>query len=140
MALIEISHLSFTYEGSFEPVFEDLSLQLDTDWRLGLIGRNGRGKTTLLRLLLGEGRYTGTISAPEPFDYFPFNVPDLEAMRYVGMPVCPADAAPEVVEASRYVSQFRGGEGCVRDVIEQVMRARGDWYKEGDEPIRVASR
>ena len=79
MALIEISHLSFTYEGSFEPVFEDLSLQLDTDWRMGLIGRNGRGKTTLLRLLLGEGRYTGTISAPEPFDYFPFNVPDLEA-------------------------------------------------------------
>ena len=79
MALIEISHLSFTYEGSFEPVFEDLSLQLDTDWRLGLIGRNGRGKTTLLRLLLGEGRYTGTISAPEPFDYFPFDVPDPEA-------------------------------------------------------------
>lgn len=79
MALIEISHLSFTYEGSFEPVFEDLSLQLDTDWRLGLIGRNGRGKTTLLRLLLGEGRYTGTISAPEPFDYFPFEAPDPEA-------------------------------------------------------------
>ena len=79
MALIEISHLSFTYEGSFEPVFEDLSLQLDTDWRLGLIGRNGRGKTTLLRLLLGEGRHTGTISAPEPFDYFPFDVPDPEA-------------------------------------------------------------
>ena len=79
MALIKISHLSFTYEGSFEPVFEDLSLQLDTDWRLGLIGRNGRGKTTLLRLLLGEGRHTGTISAPEPFDYFPFDVPDPEA-------------------------------------------------------------
>lgn len=77
---------------------------------------------------------------PEEVMYMGDDVPDLEPMRYVGMPVCPADAAPEVVEASRYVSQFRGGEGCVRDVIEQVMRARGDWYKEGDEPIRVASR
>ena len=80
MALIEISHVSFTYEGSSEPVFEDLSLQLDTDWRLGLIGRNGRGKTTLLRLLLGEERYSGVISAPVAFDYFPFHVPDPEAV------------------------------------------------------------
>ena len=68
------------------------------------------------------------------------DIPDLEPMRFVGVPVCPADAMPEIVEASRYVSQFRGGQGCVRDVIEQVMRARGDWYREGDEPIRVASR
>ena len=75
MSLIEITHLSFTYEGSYDPVFQDLSVQLDTDWRLGLIGRNGRGKTTLLRLLMGEGAYSGTISSPEEFDYFPFPVP-----------------------------------------------------------------
>ena len=78
MALIDISNLSFTYEGSYDPVFQDLSVQLDTDWRLGLIGRNGRGKTTLLRLLMGQGEYTGTISAPVKFDYFPFPVPDRE--------------------------------------------------------------
>lgn len=53
MSLINISHLSFSYPESLTPVFEDLSLKLDTNWRLGLIGRNGRGKTTLLRLLLG---------------------------------------------------------------------------------------
>ena len=76
MALIDISHLSFTYEGSYDPVFQDLSLQLDTDWRLGLIGRNGRGKTTLLRLLMGQEIYRGTISSPVAFDYFPFSVPD----------------------------------------------------------------
>lgn len=79
MALIDISNLSFTYEGSYDPVFQDLSVQLDTDWRLGFIGRNGRGKTTLLRLLMGEGDHTGTISSPEAFDYFPFAVPDRTA-------------------------------------------------------------
>ena len=76
MALIDISRLSFTYEGSYDPVFQDLSLQLDTNWRLGLIGRNGRGKTTLLRLLMGQEIYRGTISSPVAFDYFPFSVPD----------------------------------------------------------------
>lgn len=76
MALIDITDVSFTYEGSFDPVFQHLNLQLDTDWRLGLIGRNGRGKTTLLRLLMGQGEFTGRISAPVSFDYFPFPVPD----------------------------------------------------------------
>lgn len=64
MSWIDISDLSFTYEGAPEPVFEHLSIRLDTDWRLGLIGRNGRGKTTLLRLLMGVGEYTGQISNP----------------------------------------------------------------------------
>ena len=51
------------------------------------------------------------------------DIPDLECMRAVGIPVCPADAVSEVIEASRYVSEFRGGEGAVRDIIEQVLRA-----------------
>ena len=49
MALIDIRDLTFAYPGSYDNVFEHLSLQLDTHWRLGLVGRNGRGKTTLLR-------------------------------------------------------------------------------------------
>ena len=53
MSIILLSDLSFGYEGSYQPVFEKLSATLDPDWRLGLTGRNGRGKTTLLRLLLG---------------------------------------------------------------------------------------
>ena len=48
------------------------------------------------------------------------DIPDLECMREVGLPVCPADAAAEVIEASRYVSEFRGGEGAVRDIVEHV--------------------
>lgn len=58
------------------------------------------------------------------------DIPDLDAMRHVEMAVCPCDAASEIIEASRYVSQFGGGFGCVRDVIEQTLRARGDWAKD----------
>ena len=54
MSQITIQNLYFTYDGDHTPVFEDLNLQLDTNWKLGLVGRNGRGKTTLLRLLAGE--------------------------------------------------------------------------------------
>jgi 3-deoxy-D-manno-octulosonate 8-phosphate phosphatase (KDO 8-P phosphatase) len=55
------------------------------------------------------------------------DIPDLECLRAVGIPVCPADAAAEVIEASRYVSEFAGGRGCIRDIIEQTLRAQGNW-------------
>lgn len=71
MSLININYLTFSYPSSLEPVFKDVSFKLDTDWRLGLIGRNGRGKTTLLRLFLGELPYSGTISNCTNFVYFP---------------------------------------------------------------------
>lgn len=61
--------------------------------------------------------------------YMGDDIPDLECMRRVGMPVCPSDAAMEVVEASRYVSEFKGGHGAVRDIVEQVMRSQGKWAK-----------
>lgn len=61
--------------------------------------------------------------------YMGDDIPDLECMRMVGIPVCPADAAMEVVEASRYVSEFNGGHGAVRDIVEQVMRAQQKWAK-----------
>ena len=76
MALIQITDLTFAYPGSFDNVFEHVSFQLDTDWRLGLTGRNGRGKTTLLRLLQGQYPHQGTITAPGGFEYFPYPVPD----------------------------------------------------------------
>lgn len=74
MSLICISHLCFSYPGSAETIFENLNLQLDTDWKLGLTGRNGRGKTTLLRLLLGEYSFQGSIRAAVDFAYFPYAV------------------------------------------------------------------
>lgn len=76
MSMIEISNLTFAYDGSYDNIFENVSLRLDTDWRLGLVGRNGRGKTTLLRLLQHKYEYRGTIRADVPFDYFPFAIPD----------------------------------------------------------------
>ncbi len=76
MSLINISNLSFSYEGSSEPVFSNVSLRLDTDWRLGLTGRNGRGKTTLLKLLSGELCGQGSITASVDFEYFPYSISD----------------------------------------------------------------
>lgn len=80
MSQITISHLNFTYDGAYDPVFEDVSLVLDTDWRLGLTGRNGRGKTTLLRLLSGALDTRGAIHSAVPMRYFPFPVENPEEM------------------------------------------------------------
>lgn len=76
MSIIQVSHLTFAYEGSYDNIFEDVSFQIDTDWKLGFIGRNGRGKTTFLNLLLRKYEYNGTISSTENFEYFPFPVED----------------------------------------------------------------
>ena len=74
MSLIQVSNLTFGYEGSYENIFEGVSFQIDTNWRLGFTGRNGRGKTTFLNLLLGKYPYRGSISASVQFSYFPYPV------------------------------------------------------------------
>lgn len=74
MSLINVNKLTFCYEGSYDNIFEDVSFQLDTDWKLGFVGRNGRGKTTFLNLLLGKYEYKGTITTSVSFEYFPFNL------------------------------------------------------------------
>jgi 3-deoxy-D-manno-octulosonate 8-phosphate phosphatase (KDO 8-P phosphatase) len=61
--------------------------------------------------------------------YMGDDIPDLDVMRMVGVPVCPADACHEVVEVAAYVSQYPGGRGCVRDIIEQTLRAQGRWLR-----------
>ncbi len=76
MAMILVENLSFGYPGSFDMIFNGVSFRMDSHWKLGLIGRNGRGKTTLLRLLMGEYSYSGNIIAGVPFAYFPYAVPD----------------------------------------------------------------
>lgn len=72
MSLINVSNLTFGYDGGYENIFEGVSFQIDTDWRLGFTGRNGRGKTTFLKLLTGEYEYSGNISASVEFEYFPY--------------------------------------------------------------------
>lgn len=76
MSQINVKDLTFSYATSYDTIFEHVSFQIDTDWRLGFIGRNGRGKTTLLNLLLGNYEYQGTITSPVNFSYFPFVVED----------------------------------------------------------------
>ncbi len=92
MAIIQIEDLTFSYDGSYDAVFENLNLSLDSEWRLGIVGRNGRGKTTLLKLLMGDYPYRGRISSSLSFRYFPFAVgsPEecaLRVMREVS-PAC----------------------------------------------------
>lgn len=58
------------------------------------------------------------------------DIPDLEVMRRVGCPVCPKDACNEVKEVSIYVSNYEGGCGCGRDVIEQTLKAQGKWLQD----------
>ena len=74
MSQISVNQLTFYYEGSYDNIFEDVSFQIDTDWKLGFVARNGRGKTTFLNLLMGKYEYRGTITASVEFDYFPFPV------------------------------------------------------------------
>lgn len=68
--------------------------------------------------------------SPEEIMYMGDDIPDLEVMRQVGLPACPSDAAPEIKAISRYISPRKGGEGCARDVIEQVMKVQNNWLSD----------
>jgi len=74
--MIKIENLTFSYPSSYDTIFDNVSFQVDTNWKLGLIGRNGRGKTTLFKLLLGEYEFKGKIISSAQFDYFPYTVTD----------------------------------------------------------------
>ncbi len=76
MSQININQLTFKYDTNGDDIFKDVSLNLDTDWKFGLIGRNGRGKTTLLKIIKGELVGSGTISSSVNFEYFPIEIKD----------------------------------------------------------------
>lgn len=80
MSLINITDLTFAYDGSYDTIFDHVSFQIDTDWKLGFTGRNGRGKTTFLNLLMGKYEYSGSISASVQFELFPFPIQHPERM------------------------------------------------------------
>jgi 3-deoxy-D-manno-octulosonate 8-phosphate phosphatase (KDO 8-P phosphatase) len=68
---------------------------------------------------------------PENVLYMGDDLPDYEVMKMVGLPTCPADAVTEIKQISKYISNLNGGEGCVRDIIEQVLRLHNKWM-DGD--------
>lgn len=69
---------------------------------------------------------------PEEVIYMGDDIPDLQCMRYVGLPCAPFDAVWEVRQTATYISKLTGGYGCVRDVVEQVMKAHNDWLNDSE--------
>lgn len=67
---------------------------------------------------------------PETVLYMGDDLPDYYVMQQVALPCCPQDAVAEIKDISRYVSHKKGGKGCVRDVIEQVMKVQGKWMED----------
>ncbi|SFC81776.1 3-deoxy-D-manno-octulosonate 8-phosphate phosphatase (KDO 8-P phosphatase) [Zunongwangia mangrovi] len=62
--------------------------------------------------------------------YMGDDIPDMYPMKLIALPTCPQDAVPEVKEVSKYISHKNGGDGCARDVIEQVMKVQGKWIEQ----------
>lgn len=90
MSMIKVQDLTFSYPGSFDNIFEGVDFQIDTDWKLGFIGRNGRGKTTFFNLLLGNYEYSGKIISAVEFNYFPYPVTDKNKYTYeIFEEICP---------------------------------------------------
>ncbi len=120
MAFINIVDLSFSYEGSSDMIFDHVSFRMETDWRLGFTGRNGRGKTTFMRLLLDSGRreeerrfeYSGTITAPVGFEYFPYEVVNQERLTLeIAEELLPGSTEPgEIWKIFREFSNLELGE------------------------------
>ncbi len=90
MSIIKVENLTFSYASSYDNIFENVSFQIDTDWKLGFIGRNGRGKTTFLKLLQGKYEYSGKIVSSVRFDYFPYDIDDKTKLTEdILLEICP---------------------------------------------------
>lgn len=115
---------------------------LDAGYRVAIItGGKSKGVVDRLKGLGISDVYAGIDNKVEAFEdflaihqidaetilYMGDDLPDYEVMKKVGLPTCPADAAPEIARISSYISDKKGGEGCARDVIERVLRLHGKW-------------
>lgn len=104
MSIIKVEHLTFSYPTSYDNVFEDVNFQIDTDWKLGFVGRNGRGKTTFLNLLLEKYEYSGTILSSVQFDYFPYTVTDKSRLtEEILEEVCPLAEGWQLIRELSYL-------------------------------------
>lgn len=104
MSMIKIENLTFSYPSSCDPIFENANIQIDTDWKLGFVGRNGRGKTTLLNLLQGKYEYSGRIISSVQFDYFPYSVSDKSLMtEEILSGICPLAKEWELMRELSYL-------------------------------------
>lgn len=124
MAQINVSDLTFHYDGSYDDIFTHVSFVLDTSWKLVFIGRNGKGKTTFLNLLLGNYSYSGSIDTTTTFDYFPYQIsqeqmqlPATEFMEIPNMAVKPG-------------GYYVNSEHLERDVVKAYLASKRAlfWY------------
>lgn len=98
MSIIKTENLTFAYPSGYENVFENVNIQIDTDWKLGVVGRNGRGKTTLLKILTGSLEYSGKVISSVEFDYFPYSVKDeYRLTQEILNEICPSTEDWELV-------------------------------------------
>lgn len=102
MAQISVNNLTFYYDGSFDNVFENVSFSIDTSWKLGFIGRNGKGKTTFLNLLRGKYSYQGSIDTHVVFDYFPYQITEEQML----------------LSAAEFMEELKGGCEAWRVICE----------------------
>ncbi|MCF6403673.1 HAD-IIIA family hydrolase [Chitinophaga filiformis] len=128
-----------------------LQLAVKKGYRVVIIS-GGRSESVVSRLQgLGiKDIYTGVLDKQEKLQDYVFendlrweeiifmgdDIPDYRAMQLVGLPVCPADAAPEIKSICRYVSPINGGNGCVREIIEKVLKLNDHWMMDEE----IASR
>lgn len=109
MSMIKVENLTFSYPGSYDNIFDNASFQIDTDWKLGFVGRNGRGKTTFLNLLLGKYEYSGRIISSVRFDYFPYPVMDKARLtEEILQEVCPHAEEWELMRELSYLEVDSG--------------------------------
>ena len=122
-----------------------LKTAIDQGYKICIIsGGSNEGVRSRLQNLGITDIYLGTHNKIEQFEeyiaihklnpkeilYMGDDIPDYNVMTKVGLPSCPKDAVPEIQDVSKYISQKKGGNGCVRDVIEQVLKVQGKWNKQ----------
>ncbi|MBX2828248.1 MAG: HAD-IIIA family hydrolase [Flavobacteriaceae bacterium] len=88
------------------------------------------------KIALLEGYFSENNVKPENVIYMGDDIPDLAPMKMVGLPCCPQDAVPEIKAICKYISHKKGGEGAVRDIIEQVLKVQGNWISNGSASAR----
>ena len=104
MSMIKVENLTFSYPTSYDNIFENVNFQIDTDWKLGFVGRNGRGKTTFLNLLLGKFEHRGKIISSVQFDYFPYHVADKKRFtEEILQEICPLAEEWELMRELSYL-------------------------------------
>ena len=104
MSMIRVENLTFSHPSSYDTIFDNVTFQIDSDWKLGFVGRNGKGKTTLLNLFLGKYEYRGKIISSVQFDYFPYPVSDKKRMTEdILYEVCPLAEEWELMRELSYL-------------------------------------